>query len=1642
MKKITLLFFLFVMSLGSYAQISSYSFSQTTNAYAEITGGTLLGAESTNEERFVDVASPLGSTVVLTGVGLPIGFNFTYNGEVYDRFAVMANGWISLGKSSLTPSVDLTSSSASFPLNSTTAMNESLLARIAGFARDLAAQPGASLRFETIGTAPNRTLVIQWKNYRKSSSEVGGLINFQIRLNESTNIVSFAYETVSTLDTFNNNVQVGLRAAPLAAVTNYLSRTSATSWTTTTAGLTAPLGTQFVNFTNLIAPSNGLTYTFTPPACSAPAGFSVTGITNTGATINWEALAPAPSGYEYVLSTTNVLPTSAGMATTSASNVLTTLQSNTFYYVYLRTNCGTGFSAWSYVGSFKTLCDSVTDFVQNFDYFPTGTGNLPDCWSRLGTSTNVYNTSLNGAAGSAPNRLYMSISATTTAFAVMPFVSNLQANTHRLRFKALATATGKTLKVGYFTNPLDVATFVEVGVTPTLPNSFAFDVAQEYTIIPTSIPAGVNQLVFTMTAGTATTIYIDDVKWELNSTCIEPSALTASTITSSTAQLGWTAGDASSWEIQYGPVNFQLGTGTIVSSVATNPYILNGLSGNTSYQYYVRGVCAGPLNSAWAGPFNFKTTCDLVTNFQTNFGATVTYSGSNTPMPNCWDKGGVTSRVNLSTLTPITVPPYNNKLALSTLGALNGTQTISYALMPPVSNLQVTTHRLRFKGYTSSNTVPGIVQIGYLTDSYDVSTFVYLTEYELPVGVAAEQQFIYNLPFALPASAKRLAFRVEGLTTATTQIFMLLDDVYWEPIPTCLEPYALTQSNILSNAATITWAEPSTAPANGYEYYVSTDFTEPTATTLATATVATGTSTVIPGLLPATNYYVWVRSVCSATEKSVWTSYVTFKTLCTPVDSLSENFDGSPTGSANPLPQCWDRFGLTTNIYLTTGSVIPATAPNRLYMYANGAEAGPQVTLAALPSFSNLQANTHRLRFKAYTSSGPNRILELGYLTDAYNTESFVNLTEISLPDQAANATEFFFTPGSLPTNAVRLVFRNASIPAAVTITYIDDVFWEPIPTCLEVSNLVATDFQENTATVYWTAPTPPPANGYAYFVSTTNIPPTSATTPTGITAAGVTTANLTGLLNSTRYFVWVRSNCGTESSLWAGPVSFFTECPPVTSFSQNFDGVTIPNLPACWSKILRGGVALSPFAFIQTSNTNTSSFPNFTLPNSLAMAAQASSANADIILVSPKVSNAGAGTHRLKFHSYYPGILEIGTLNNNDPNTAVFTPLQTVTLIGSGSQQVINFTGYTGTNNYIGVRLVPDVNTLPSINLDNIIWEPIPLCSDVTNLTVVPGATTANVSWTSGSTSETSWEVAVGATSVTDPNTLTALPASTTSLLVSDLIPNTPYKVWVRAICGANIGNWIMATFTTTCAPQSVPYAENFESAATPSLPACTSEITLGFGNSWQTQIFNNAGFSSKVLRNPNPPGATMDSWFFTNGVNLVQGQAYTISYKKGTNTGFTFHNMKVTIGASSSVAAMTTTLVDHVGFAGNAVTETIPFTVPTTGVYYFGFHGYNGTSGTLYVDDILVDVNLSNGDFDLANFSYYPNPVNDVLTVSYNNVISEITAYNLLGQEVLQSKPEAIIGTLDMSKLSKGTYMIKVTSEDRVKTVKVIRN
>lgn len=256
------------------------AFAQSIGNYSEISGGVLLGNETSDDQRFVDPAVPLGGTVV-TGVGFDLGFDLTVNGNTFNRVAINNNGWISLGNSGNTPAVDNGSTSAYTPLSSTTAnVPAHFRTRIAGMGADLQGQVGSTLRIETIGSAPNRVCVVQWKNFRRYL-QTGMILNFQIRMNETTNVIELAYGS-QTFNATSNTINVGIGGSVATDFTNRLTA-APHNWNQTTAG--------FINTSSCTAissgtpPVSGLTFTFTPPvACSGPASPSGVVTSSTGAT--------------------------------------------------------------------------------------------------------------------------------------------------------------------------------------------------------------------------------------------------------------------------------------------------------------------------------------------------------------------------------------------------------------------------------------------------------------------------------------------------------------------------------------------------------------------------------------------------------------------------------------------------------------------------------------------------------------------------------------------------------------------------------------------------------------------------------------------------------------------------------------------------------------------------------------------------------------------------------------------------------------------------------------------------------------------------------------------------------------------------------------------------------------------------------------------------------------------------------------------------------------------------------------------------------------------------------------------------------------------------------------------------------------
>lgn len=131
--------------------------------------------------------------------------------------------------------------------------------------------------------------------------------------------------------------------------------------------------------------------------------------------------------------------------------------------------------------------------------------------------------------------------------------------------------------------------------------------------------------------------------------CAPSSALGATNVTTTTADLTWTAGGATSFNVEYGPAGFVLGTGATLTGV-TSPVTISGLTNSTSYDFYVEDVCAATGGSTFIGPFTFTTinpcpaptafTVNVISDTEAQFNVTTT--GTNNDWTVQWGPSGFT----------------------------------------------------------------------------------------------------------------------------------------------------------------------------------------------------------------------------------------------------------------------------------------------------------------------------------------------------------------------------------------------------------------------------------------------------------------------------------------------------------------------------------------------------------------------------------------------------------------------------------------------------------------------------------------------------------------------------------------------------------------------------------------------------------------------------------------------------------------------------------------------------------------------------------------------------------------------------------------------------------------------------------------
>lgn len=872
-----------------------------------------------------------------------------------------------------------------------------------------------------------------------------------------------------------------------------------------------------------------------------------------------------------------------------------------------------------------------------------------------------------------------------------------------------------------------------------------------------------------------------------------------------------------------------------------------------------------------------------------------------------------------------------------------------------------------------------------------------------------------------------------GFTTSqahTTSIQVLLD---------CNAPIDLTVEGITTTNATFAWT-PSNQETAWQVLVLSNGTAAPTATT--TGTDLTSAPTYTHTTLAAANLYqFYVRANCG-TSFSPWNGPLNFVSACDPVNGFSENFD---TTTAGQLPICWTQIkkgaGSSTSSYARVSeSTANSNSPSRaIQMYS--ADTGTEANLILVaPEVANLTAGTQRLKFFAKCSSGTQSV-QFGTIDNITLDSQFTTIEAI-----AVNATYTEYTidyTGYGGTDNFIAIRHNGAQYSSI---YIDDIRWEVTPVCVDVSQIQvpAESITANAATVYWTANGTETTWDVVYGLASVTDPttltpispaPTSTTTSTEVT--------LTELNDNTSYKVWVRSACSANDGVWIGPVTFSTPCVPFTSIDENFDTTASGAIPSCWSAV-KSGTNVSQNAYVKALDYNF-----YSASRTLALYNGTSGAGSNIMLASPDIANIAAGTHRLKFFTRSGGAtgsVQIGTVDNTSAN-AVFTAIETFDLTTTYTEYIVDFTNYEGADNYIAFR--HNTGAVGVVYLDNIVWEAAPSCMDVANVVVNQITTqTATVSWEPPGT-ESNWQVAYGNATITDPATL--IPSGLLTVAnfpLSNLTPDMAYKVWVRSVCSGteNYGIWIgPISFNTQCLPVALPFTQDFETAVIPAMPDCTTLQNLSAANNFVTSSPANYGFNSKVMQYKFNCSTTeaANAWYFTKGLMLTAGTEYSISYKYGGNSIVNIvEKLKVMYGTSADADYMEEQLADHTFTSDMAVTNAVTFIAETTGVYYFGFNVYSAAcQNSVYIDDIVIEEFLKTGDFSSSAFTYYPNPVKNLLNLSYNQNITSASVFNVLGQKVMEQNISANATALDMSSLSSGTYMVKVTAENQTKTIKVIK-
>ena len=1240
-------------------------------------------------------------------------------------------------------------------------------------------------------------------------------------------------------------------------------------------------GTYVVFYSPIPALSGSNTYAYnyiyldditlrTIPTCFRPASIVLDSLSHNAVGISWtpDSRTPSPSSWSIEYGPEGFTPgTGTTTMATDTFAVIDNLLPDHSYDIYVSADCNGDVSDGRLI-SVHTACVPVDSlpYFEGFEAYGSGaTSPISACWHK-GTSTTTaypYPYSTNAITGSRSLYFY-GYSTTTYSYAALPLfteeLTNLFVEFDLKRYATTTSTYHTIMQVGVMTDPNDISTFQlleNIDLTATPASS-----VHHYRVSFENYTGNGQYIAFYAPApGTASHYnyaYLDNVSVDLLPTCRWPEGLTVDSIGAFDVRLTW-VGSAPSFEVE-ASTSAAFDTNVVSDVVYDTFALLTGLDEYSDYYFRVRGLCSGD-SSFWSSPASARTTRDCGQN-SINIIDTI---GNGTSSASTYTFHSSSSYRTGFSSTIYTVTELNN-MGLQTNNRINGIklhsgttsgtirkakvylkETTMDAIGTPVANDTVDRSTMTLV-YSGNLVVPANSWVEIPFDS----AFTYSGNSNLLVNLCHDTNATAGVTFYYTSSSPDYLSLYGYRSTATAaqnSVYRsynrpnIVFDICTE-VPTCMRPSGVAVTGLTDTSISLAWNN----VADNYEVLVSTAQVDPDTVTSATIYTTDSNGYTITGLQPNTQYYMYVRSDCGAIGYSEWSLEVEGRTACAPLPlPYTEGFESYASGSTATISPCWYKGTNSTTDYPYPSTTAP-TGSRSLYFYAYHSSSTNYYSYAALPMFQdsvNHLMMSFKVRRYSTVSNYYTTYLVLGVMSDPNDINTFVGVDTIDFWAAAGSSVHDVEVMFNNYTGNGQYIAIYAAVPPlygngtyTYNYVYVDDVVVDTIPTCFRPNHITFSGITQSATTVHWTAGSNAQSFDIEYgphgFVQGTGTMVTSI----------VDSVDLTGLLASTMYDVYVRVHCSaTDQSAWSFAQSFNTACGP-TALPMFFDpdnystGTTTP-LPNCWTRTnnATGTVNYYPYIYSSSANAHTG---NNTLYYYFSTTSDYAS---DELMAFPEVDivNYPMNTVEVSFWAKASTTgkhMMVGVMS--DPtNVSTFQTIDTIALTTTSTEYTVEFSGYTGNGAYVALRGVMEGTTSYYYYIDDINISVMSHCPRAYNLTAYDGtATGATLAWTD-TIGSTQWRVEYHAYGDTAIHTVTA---NSNPFALTGLTANTVYLYRVAPICSDGVqADWSREsyTFSTSQVPATVPYTYDFENGTE--------------WSNWQTLSNNNVNwYRGNAVGNP----------------------------------------------------------------------------------------------------------------------------------------------------------------------------------------------